>query len=424
MTNRSTDHKRDDAWATGLARLRVALVRLWRRRRWFRRRESGTEVCREGWYYLVLTALVFFAAMMLSVNLLLILAGMMVGPILFSWRLVGSTLRRLEVRRKLPHGICAGDQLVVPIEAINPRRRLGSWAVVVEEQIRREGDGARPIRPTVYFSYIPAGQSLANSYRGRLPRRGRYTFGPLRISTRFPFGLLRYRRTIGQTDALVVLPRLGRLTRAWLARRHESFEGGSRRERRHSRVSGDFYGVRQWTSGDSRRWIHWRSSAKHGELVVRQFEQHRNRDVALLVDLWHPSKPSPTDLENLELAVSFAATVASETCRKGGANLLLGKTCPSPEFVAGPASLAMLRDALEWLAVAEASDGDGLAELLTQVLARVEPGTELILVSTRPIDLRNGPLTAQLDPGRRAALRHVRTVDTSKAELGEYFVVE
>ena len=195
--------------------------------------------------------------------------------------------------------------------------------------------------PSVYFSYVAAGQSRCRTYRGRLPQRGRYRFSPPAVSTRFPFGL--FRRTVfaGPADTLIVFPRLGRLTRRWLARQHETFEGASRRERRYGPLSGDFFGVRPWQSGDSRRHVHWRSTAQHQSLVVRQFDRQRNPDVAILLDLWQPKRPLAEHLENVELAVSFAATVVADTCRKGGGNLLVQTTAGGPG-VRGPASAAML----------------------------------------------------------------------------------
>jgi len=251
---------------------------------------SRTVVCREGLYYVVLMVFVFAGALLGDVNLLMILAGMLLGPLWLSWRLVARTLRGLEVVRQVPRGVCAGDPLSVKIELRNTRRRLGSWAIVVEEGIRRDGPArggeSDALRPAVLFSYVPAGETRERSYRGRLTRRGLYRFEIPAVSTRFPFGLLRRTVRVGDPAVLIVHPRLGRLTREWRKRQHEWFEGTHRREVRHGRVSGDFYGVRPWRSGDSRRSIHWRSSARRGTLVVRQFEQHRNRDLAVLVDLW------------------------------------------------------------------------------------------------------------------------------------------
>ncbi len=398
----------------------------WRLRGSEERKLARTTLCREGGYYLGALAFVFAAAMLRQVNLLLILAGMLVGPVLFSWRLAVATLRGVQVRRRMPRGLCAGDLLVVNLELENTRKRLGSWAVVVEDQIQREGkEDTPPLRPAALFGYIPAGQEQSRVYRGRLVERGRYRLGPLEVSTRFPFGLIRRTIVIEQHDTLLVYPRLGRLTQAWTTRHHESFEGTSRRERRESRIAGDFYGVRQWRQGDSRRAIHWRSSARRGELVVRQFEQHRTRDVALLLDLWQPAQPAAEDLENVELAVSFAATVITDLCRKGGNDLLLGVTAEETVCLAGPASMVLLDDAMETLALAAASAEDRLPDLLERTLATLDTGNDIVLVSTRPVDLDDVRFTAlHRDAHRRLLARRIRLVDVSSDQLEELFVIQ
>ena len=225
---------------------------------------------------------------------------------------------------------------------------------------------------------------------------------------------------------LLVYPRLGRLTRQWRARQHEWFEGTHRRERRHGQVSGDFYGVRPWRSGDATRFIHWRSSARHGALVIRQFEQHRNRDLAVLVDLWQPERPRPADLENVELAVSFAATVIGDACRSGGGALWMGTNTDADEDILGPASALLMQHAMEHLAVAEAASGDGLPGLFERALAAVQPGTEIILVTTRAVDLadaRRFPILIG-DAKRRSPAQSVRVVNTAEAALRDYFEAE
>jgi len=383
-----------------------------------------TALTQEGWYYLLVLSLVFLAAMLREVNLLLILAGMLAGPLLFSWRLAATTLRQLRLRRKMPREVCAGDLLVVSVELANQRRRLGAWAVAVEDPVRRQSNGLTEemFAPAVFFTYVPAGQSRKMVYRGRLTRRGRYQLGPWRVSTRFPFGLVSCTLTLGEPQWLTVFPRLGRLTQGWIARRLETFEGTSRRERQPSRMSGDFYGVRPWRHGDSPRWVHWRSSARQGTLVVRQFEQLHNRDVAVLVDLWQPASPREEHAENVELAVSLAATLMDDICRKGGSNVLLMLGGLEADCVAGPASAGALKAAMEKLAVAEASPGDGLAELVDAALNRVQPGTEVVLVTTRSVDPGESRFAAiGRDPGRRAALRRIRVINTAGEGLSEYF---
>ena len=391
-----------------------------------------TTICREGLYFLAIIALVFGGAVIKEVNLLLILAGMLLGPFLLNWHAVRANLRGLKIDRNLPHRICAGDVLSVDFNLTNTRRRLGGWAVVVEEQIQREAVNGRgnhrrqqPLRPSVLFPYAPAGQSRKGVYRGRLVERGRYRFGPLRASTRFPFGLFSRTITLGQPETLIVMPRLGRLTRGWAARRKEALAGMDRR-RQQPGAEGDFYGVREWRSGDGRRLIHWRSSARLGKLVVRQFERPRSRDVAVVLDLWQPEPHSPEHVENVELAVSFAATVLTDLCRKGGSNIYLGITNSGPECIGGPASSATLQRLMEQLALIEARTDNSLSALLVATLRQIGTSTEVVLVTTRPVDLTDATqfMDVLSDPVMRDRARRILCVDASSERLAEYFSAE
>jgi len=381
---------------------------------------------------MIVMALVFLAAMVREVNLLMVLAGMLAGALLLSRFMAVFTLRGLQVRRKTPQGVGAGDLLVSGITLTNSRRRIGSWAVVVEEQIEREANGnhgrrrrEKTWRPSVLFPYLPAGEARAGSYRGRIAQRGRYQLGPLRLSTRFPFGLFCHTESIGKTEPLLVFPRLGRLTRTWMARHHQAFAGANRREQRPG-VDGDFYGIRPWRSGDSRRWIHWRTSARAGKLMVRQFEQPRNRDLALLLDLWQPQRPDFEHLENVELAVSFVATVVADLCRKGDSNVHLVFSNGNPQCNGGPASPALLQELMEQLAVVEAQGDDRIAELVEMAVDHVEPGTEMVLVTTRHVDLSDPVRLRRLgaDAANAGAMRRLRMVDASSKELGRFFQME
>ncbi|MBU4272236.1 MAG: DUF58 domain-containing protein [Planctomycetes bacterium] len=389
-----------------------------------------TTVCREGWYYLVIVALVLGGAMLKEVNLLLILAGMLLGPVLLNWRAVGLALRGLKIERRLPLRVGAGDPLAVGLNLTNTRRRLGSWAIVAEEQIQREADtrrGRRPttLRPSVLFPYVRAGQWRKGGYRGRLERRGRYRFGPIRLSTRFPFGLFSKTITVGRPETLIVLPRLGRLTEGWTARRMEAFAGADRRRNRPG-LEGDFYGVRQWRAGDGKRLIHWRSSARTGELTVRQFERPRSRDVAVVLDLWQPDPPAAEHLETVELAVGFAATVLTDLCRKGGSNVYLTLADDEPDCIGGPASPATLQNLTERLALIEARAEDALPELLAHALRRTASDTEVVLVGTRPVDLADASRLALLwsDPVLRERTQRIRCIDASSKRLAEFFQAE
>jgi len=378
---------------------------------------------REGWYYLVVVGLIVGAAMLRGVNLILLLGGLLLGPLVLSLWALWRSVRGLRASRRLPQGICAGDLLVVTVTLSKPNRGWGAWSVVVEDSIQRDSaqQGKSRWRPAVYFPYVPAGQARKAAYRGRLLARGRYRLGPLRVSTAFPFGLIQGSFSCADEQTLLVYPRLGRLKRTWAARRREVFAGMHRRELR-AGSEGDFFGTRCWQPGDTRRQIHWRATARRGELVVCQREQPRHRDVTLVLALWRPRRPSVEQEQAVERAVSFAATVVSDLCRQGGAKVHLATFDREADWLGGPASPAMLKDLMERLAVVEARRDDHLEELLRLSLNRSGPGTEIVVVTTRRIEpSRQARLVEQANHSARRVARAVRWVNAAGRELDRFF---
>ena len=143
-------------------------------------RRQITRICPEGWYYLFVVLFIIGGAVLGQVNLLVVLAGLTIGPLLFNWRLVQLMMRNVEVRRKVPPRVCAGDTLTVAVTGLNHRRRLASWTVVVEDAVQRDGGTSRDEqRVRLMLPHVPARGSCSASYRVLLTRRGRYRFGPL-----------------------------------------------------------------------------------------------------------------------------------------------------------------------------------------------------------------------------------------------------
>jgi uncharacterized protein (DUF58 family) len=381
----------------------------------------------QGWYYLILLAFVLGGALLRDINLLVVIAGIMIGPVVLSALLATFTLRRLTLSRKLPEGISAGDLLVAEISLSNRRRRLGSWAVVVDDAIQRiESTDREGATGRVLFPYVRANETVRVAYRGRLGRRGRYRFGPLRISTRFPFGLVARTVTAVELATVTVVPRLGQLTPLWHKSESWHHVGSQRSRHRQGLVEGEFHGLRDWRSGDSRSWIHWRTTAKRDQLTVRQFERHENQDLTVLVELWHPARPTEGEREIVELAVSFAATVVADQCRRGSSRLEVGTAGTDVRTVSGFASMVTLREVMELLATAESSSRDRLPALLDVALAESRPGTRLVVVSTRPTDLSDTDRFRSVwdDLQKRSTLGKFICLDASSDQFHKYFQLE
>lgn len=377
-------------------------------------------------------AFIVVGAALRDINLLFILAGMMMGPLLFNWRLVVLAVRRLEVDRRLPKQVFAGRPFLVEIHGENQRRHLGSSMLVIKDEIAPEGteDGARKdgrkASVKVILPFVPARQSRKETYRVTLPRRGKYRFGPLLVSTRFPMGLVKATARFKRFERIVAFPKLGRLGPQWMRLLDSDRHGRNEAHSRQGPVDGDYYGLREWRPGDSKRWIHWRTTAKLGKLAVRQFEQQQNRDMALVLDLWQPDEPTDDDLGRVEFAISFAGTVVDELARRGGSQLVIASAGASTGRWSAKATAVFARQTLERLAVTRASNHDRLAEVLGHVLADVPMRTQVVVISTRSAIL-DSVLDSSIfvdKPRHQRALQRVIWLDVNDSRIWDVFQLE
>ena len=422
----------------------------------------STFFCREGVWYALVIAGAFFAALLKQVYATMLFTSLLVCPLFISLWLSRRVLGKLTVKRIVPSRIHAGDTFVTQLELVNPREKVSAWGVVVEDDIamRDEGRGTRdesltphpsPLtprhRPAVYFDYVRAGDGKRKSYTGRLPERGRYRFCKVTLSTRFPCGFFRSMVELNVEDEMIVLPKIGTLAAGWMTRQHEASETMMRRRHRPSRVTGEFLGVRGWQHGDTKRWVHWRASARHDQLVVKQYEQHQNHDAAILLDLFCPTSVESMlqFADNMELAVSFAATLATDIIRRGGCNLTFGVFQESAEgkgaaplrpvtkgaaplrpvtIYHGPSNTALLDQILDHLAILRMTPTDCLADMLTEALANTEPNADLILISPMPVDFSDMTRFGKLknDPRLRTLMQRVRMVSVTDKDFDVIFM--
>ncbi len=351
------------------------------------RRLHHMAICLEGALYLVVMGFILTAAVIRQINLLMILYGVLAGPLLLSWWGVRSTLRRLDVVRRAPAQVYAGQAFSVELELVNGKPRRGSFAVNVRDEIKRRGGSESPIGAEVHFGFVPAGRSRTASYRGILARRGVYEFQPLKVSTRFPLGLLRTMLRFEKPGRLTVYPALGRLAPAWQRLLKVDDTAAAQQRPQRGFHDGEFYGLRDWRPGDGRNRVHWRTTARRQTLTVRQFERRRHAEYALIVELWEPPQPTEADRARTEEVVGLAATLAAEACRRGGQPLMIDLVGRSTKQIRTIGSPAALHEALRLLAGLEADPHDKLPASLTALLAGLPPSRNVVVLSTRRVDL-------------------------------------
>ncbi len=364
-------------------------------------------------------------AMLREVNLLYILAGMMLGAFLVNARMASFSLKRIDVRRRLPPQVHAGESFTVELNAENQRPRYAAWAILARDFLERTQDASRyaAVDVDVLFAHIPANGRAKATYQAMLPRRGRYQFGPVEISTRMPLGLLRASASIMESSAVLVRPRLGRLSRYWTSTVQSPRWGSHQSRPKRGTSEGEFYGLRDWRSGDSQRWIHWRTTARTGQLMVRQFEQQQNWDAALVLDLWRPPEPDQHTEFLEERAVAFLATAVVDLCHRGGSQILFGLAGEKVAHRRAAASRMLAEELLDDLAEAQGAPEDRLPELLDEALVKIPRGAKLIVVSTRPRELCPTDRFAALqsDPRSQWILESALWIDARGDDLHQYF---
>ncbi len=353
-------------------------------------------VTREGLAYVIVVMFVAAAAILRNINLLILLNGLMIGPLLLSWRISRSTLRRFVARRLVSDLWFAGRAETVFWELSNHRYLLPAWQVTVTDQAATDTkpDRRSPKNPqaTVIFEEVAPGQTATASYRVRFPQRGQYWLGPAKVKTSFPFGLVRAEFSLYDRQSVIVAPAPGRLVTGW-DRRLMSVSAGDEAVKRRSGIMGDeFYAVRPWRNGDSLRYLHWRSTAKHNRPMVRQFDRRSDRDVILVLDLWTAKKDgksassdSPQD-RNVEMILSFATAVVMMAGREvqGRVTVAVSGSTNTIASSGGNSSITGTGDLYRNLALTDPSSEPDLEGLFQTINESTSGGSPVYVISTRP----------------------------------------
>jgi len=206
---------------------------------------------------------------------------------------------------------------------LNAKTRMPSHGVEIGEIVR----GARhPVtRRSAYIIALEPGASARVRGELRFARRGIYELEGFTLATAFPFGIFVKERDIDMPASLIVWPRTDLIVRAPRI--------GGRRGQRQLTGSGtlagaergDFRGLRPYRAGDDPRDVHWRTSARRGEPIVREYDRDAADEYWIVLDIVALTEASG------ERAVETAASMVSAAARRGDCfGLAVGDTLMAP----------------------------------------------------------------------------------------------
>ncbi|CAM5567812.1 DUF58 domain-containing protein [Streptomyces abikoensis] len=264
-------------------------------------------------------------------------------------------------------------------------------------------------RPRFVLDRIEPGGRREVSYRVRSDLRGRYPLGPLQLRLTDPFGMCELSRGFSAHDTLTVVPHTEPLPPV---RPGGASPGHGDGLRRSPALAGEDDVIpRGYRHGDDLRRVHWRSTARHGELMVRREEQPRRARCTVLLDTRRAAYEGAGPGAPFEWAVSGAASVAVHLLEQGFSVRLLtdtGSAVPGPEGPGGgalsphdPAEAAGLL--LEALAEAEHSE----STCLSPALDALRGGEGLLVAFLGGLDEEQTALAARMRGRGGAAVAFV-----------------
>ena len=210
--------------------------------------------------------------------------------------LVGRTA--LEISLTIPHSrVVVGERATGQIVVTNPLRRR-ALGVTVEIPI---GEGLIEI----VVPGLRRGASFSQEFTVPTTRRGVVPVGPARTVRADPVGLVRRELVWTGVTELFVHPRtigIPSMSTGFI----RDLEGNPTRDLSASDVS--FHALREYLPGDERRHIHWRSTARTGRYMVRQFEETRRSHLVIALSL---ATSDYTSDDEFEMAVSVAGSLGS-----------------------------------------------------------------------------------------------------------------
>ena len=323
---------------------------------------------RRGRSVLALGLVVYLAAWAFgSRPLYPVAAGLLLASAL-AWSWVRGADRPMRVDRRMPRRDHVEGDDVKQRVIVRPTSWLPPPTAALLETVGRLGEQRHVLRRQ--------GRRLFVDYELRRLPRGRYAFTDTRIEIADPFGLQRRAISLPQPGALLVYPRVVQLDRLFSESGAHALEGRRLLLRRPTGF--DLHSVRDYEHGESLRKVHWRSTARRGQLMVKELEDAPRDEIAVLLDAQRGSAVG----ESFDVQVRAAASILEAYVRRNRrAVLVVNAVERAAQQVHSPAGDR--RRALEMLATAEPSATAPLTTLLAEEASPAARALELVVVTAR-----------------------------------------
>lgn len=334
-------------------------------------------------------------------------------PIIAAVMAANARIGLAALRHLVPERVPVGTSSEVRLE-VRSSGRLPAGGLMLEDGVPY----ALGNKPRFVVERLPRRSAAVLRYPLQPVMRGVHQLGPLRARVTDPFGLAEFERELGGRSRLVVVPKVLALTGLPHGSGMGAGDDGAVRLR--AGQGEDDAIIRQYRHGDDLRKVHWKSTARRDELMVRVEESPWHGGVSVLLDTRAAAHRGNGPTSSLEWAISLAASICLHL-HKHGQHVRL--TTEEGVLLAGGSASAGLSDVpvLDALAALHpahraqlAVTGDpGAGREMIAVLGDVNPASVAELVRFRPRGVRS--LAVLLDVNSWASAREERGADPADA---------
>ena len=252
-----------------------------------------------------------------QVGWLYVVSALMLGVVAAGWWLSRGSLKGLAGKRRVGKALDAdlyeGDEVGITLQ-INKVKGATSSLVRVEEVCPLAAPDSPQRQAQLFIPALAQGEAVEFEYSVTLDRRGLHTFPQLATESRAPFGFFRRVSQVDIPTKTLVYPEVHPLKRLELLDRQLTAQVARPR----AGVGYEVMGVRPYRIGDSPRYIHWRSVARTGTLISKEFADESQPGLTLVIDLFnHPYSTTNSKHTPFEWAVKAAASIGDYAQRRG-----------------------------------------------------------------------------------------------------------
>ncbi|MCU0496078.1 MAG: DUF58 domain-containing protein [Anaerolineae bacterium] len=304
-----------------------------------------------------------------QVGWLYVMSAVLFGLLIVSWILnrgavSGITLERRIEPTDLYEDEASTVEITLRLAGRMPSVQLNVW----------ENCPIAPPEEREKHLFIPIlNEKISFTYTVINDRRGVHTFTPIKVSSRAPFGYFQRQKRLDSPTRILIYPVVKPLTRLSLLDRQLAAEQVFPRPG----LGSEIIGTRPYRAGDSPRHIHWRSVARTGNLISKEFAQETEPGVTLIFDRWYPH-PNDQKQTPFEWAIKCTMSIAEYAYRNR-----------YPLYLAADQQdLATPNGALAW---------EALLQYMARVAPTAHPHLEQLLASNQGFQNFIVVITAQAD---------------------------